>query len=244
MRTRSICRAALFLFACTSAALVAAPAFAADEPTQLDEDLDKYWGERREIRTIQKRLFLKDTRHEFTVYSGVIPNDDFKVYFPLGGRYDYYFSEDIALEIAGAYVFNTETKLRDFLVSEFEGGGGVDAQIFLTETLQWYAAADVKWSPFHGKIGLFTNKLFHFDFNIAAGVGVVGTEVDPPGANDPNTTEYKIAGNVGAGAAAYILDWMAIRLDYRHFFYEFHGGGLSYPAEITLGVAFFTAAPK
>lgn len=244
MRTQTICRAALFMLACLYGALAVTPAFADDDPTQLDNELDKYWGERREIRTIQKRLFLKDTRHEFTVFSGVIPNDDFKVYFPLGGRYDYYFSEDIAMELSGAYAFNTQTKLRDFLVSEFEQGGGVDAQIFLTETLLWYASLDGKWSPFHGKIGLFTTKLFHFDFNIAAGVGVVSTEFDAPGANTPPETMYKIAGNVGAGAAGYVNDWLGIRLDYRHFFYEFEGGGLSYPAEITLGVAFYTSAPK
>ncbi|GMV43485.1 MAG: hypothetical protein AMXMBFR64_52010 [Myxococcales bacterium] len=243
MRTRSICRAALFVFACLSGAVFASPALAEDK-TPLDDDLDKYWGERRDIRTIQKREFLKDTRHEFSIFTGVVPNDDFKVYIPIGGRYDYYFSEDIGLEISGAYLFAVETKLREFLTDQFESGGGVDAQIFLTETLKWYASADVKWSPFHGKVGLFTTKLFHFDFYIAAGVGVVGTEVDPPGQNAPNSDEYKIAGNVGAGAAGFVNDWLAIRIDYRHFFYEFQGGGLSYPAEITLGVSFFTAAPK
>jgi hypothetical protein len=35
-------------------------------------------------------------------------------------------------------------------------------------------------------------------------------------------------------------------MDYRQFFHEFQGGGggLSYPAEITLGLAFFTNAPE
>ena len=43
----------------------------------------------------------------------------------------------------------------------------------------------------------------------------------------------------------YILDFMALRMDYRHYFFEFaDGGGLSYPAELTFGVSFFTPEPK
>jgi outer membrane beta-barrel protein len=204
-----------------------------------------YWGSKRELRTIQKRQFMKDTRWAFSVFGGVIPNDDFQIYVPLGGRIAYYFSEDIGAEISGAYSLRTETELRSFLKDQIEGQGGTSAEIFLTQTLDWYTTANILWSPFHGKMGAFTTKLFHFDFYVTLGAGVVGLTVDPPGAAG-SSAEYKIAGNVGVGAMMYVLDFMAVRLDYRHFFHEFAGGGggLSYPAEITAGVAFFTPAPK
>jgi len=229
----------LVTFLCTGA-------LSAQESTLLDENLDKYWGETREIRTIQKRLFLKDTRWEFSLFSGVIPNDDFQIYLPMGARVTYYFTEDFAAEISGAYSLALQTKLKDFLTSEFESTGGTSAQIFLTQTIQWYAHADVLWSPFHGKLGLLTSKLFHFDFYVALGAGVMGLEVDPPGASLATETKITPAGNAGVGAMMYLMDFMAVRLDYRHYFHQFQGpgGGLSYPAELTLGVAFFTEAPN
>jgi len=214
------------------------------EPSMLDKKLDAYWGEKREIRTIQKRLFLKDTRWAFSAFGGVIPNDDFQIYIPMGGRIAYFLTEDIGIEASGAYALQSETDLRTFLTDELEGGGGASAQIFLTQFLDWYANVDFLWSPFHGKFGAFTSKLFHFDFYTAVGVGVNSLVIDYPGATPPST-EIAIAGNVGLGTMMYVLDWMAIRVDYRHFIHEFKAGdGLSYPAEISLGAAFFTPAPK
>ena len=234
----SICSCLLAIF-CTGT-------LSAQDTSRLDESLDKYWGEKREIRTIHKRIFLKDTRWEFSLFAGVIPNDDFQVYLPMGGRITYYFAEDFAAEISGAYSIAAETKLREFLSSEFESTGGTSANIFLEQSIQWYTHADFIWSPFHGKIGLFTSKLFHFDFFLAMGVGVMGLEIDPPNSFDPNRSEIAVAGNAGVGAMMYLLDYLALRLDYRHYFHQFQGksGGLSFPAEITLGVACFTAAPK
>jgi outer membrane beta-barrel protein len=248
MYTHSIL-ARLFFVLCTVAAFsMVAPTLASAqemEETQMDERLDQYWGEKRELRTIQKRMFLKDTRWAFSLYGGVVPNDDFQIFFPLGLRVDYYFSEDIGVELSGAYAFRTKTKLKKFLEDEFESDGGASAQVFLTQFIDWYASADILWSPFHGKMDIFTTKLFHFDFYVALGAGVMGLTVDPPGAAGEKS-EFKIAGNVGLGAMMYVLDFLAVRVDYRHFFFEFAGGGggLSYPAEITAGVTFFTPAPK
>ena len=104
-----------------------------EEGTMLDQKLDAYWGEKREIRTIQKRLFLKDTRWAFTAFGGVIPNDDFQIYVPMGVRAAYFVTEDIGIEASGAYALQSETDLREFLTSELEGGGGASAQIFLTQ---------------------------------------------------------------------------------------------------------------
>lgn len=237
--------AVLAAFVGMTAVTAPTTAFAEDDPTQLDRSLDEYWGSKRDVRTIQKRLFMKDTRWAFTVFGGVVPNDDFQIFFPVGGRVGYYFSEDIGAEISGAYAFRTETDLRSFLVDQIEGPGGTSAEIFLTQYMNWYTTANVLWSPFHGKLGAFSTKLFHFDFYLTLGAGVVGLTVDEPGAK-PETSEYRIAGNAGVGVMMYVLDFMAVRVDYRHFFFEFAGGGggLSYPAEISAGLTFFTPAPK
>ncbi len=213
--------------------------------TQLERSLDKYWGEKREIRTIEKRLFRKDTRLQASLYGGVIPNDDFQLFVPMGLRFAYYLSEDIAVELSGAYALGFQTRLKEFLTAEIEDKQ-VGAQVFLTQEYEWYGMVNMLWSPVHGKIGMFTSKLFHFDFYLAVGVGVMGVIADPPGQAAEPRSETPIAANIGFGTMMYLTDYMALQLDYRHFFHEFQGGGggLSYPAEISLGLAFFTNAPE
>jgi len=240
---------AKMLFVCVAMTALALPgmALAQEDPqaTQLDRNLDKYWGERREIRTIEKRLFRKDTRFQASLYGGVIPNDDFQLFVPMGLRLAYFLTEDIAIELSGAYALGFQTRLKDFLTEEIENKQ-VGAQVFLTQEYEWYGMANMLWSPVHGKIGMFTNKLFHFDFYLAVGVGVMGVIADPPGIQAEAESQTPIAANIGFGAMMYLTDFLALQMDYRQFFHEFQGGGggLSYPAEITLGLAFFTNAPE
>ena len=53
---------------------------------------DLYWADKRKIDAIQKRNFLKESRHEFTLHTGIVPNDEFYTYIAMGGRYTYFFA--------------------------------------------------------------------------------------------------------------------------------------------------------
>lgn len=223
--------------------LFASSAFA-QEAGVLDKYLDKYWGEKREVKVIQKRLFQKDGRHELGIYGGTIPNDEFMMYYPLGLRYDYYFSEDIGVELFGSYIIPVQSELSDFLADR-EKGFDVKIKTFLPQKLEWTAGLEGLWSPVHGKIGLFTSKLFHFDFHLAVGVGAMGTDVRTEDIGKLKEGEsarkhkVDVAANVGTGVRLYFLDWLAMRIEYRHYFFAAEQGGVSYPAELTLGAAFF-----
>lgn len=226
--------------ACALAPVITMPstALAADEDTDaLDKELDLYWAKKRDVRVIQKRLFLKESRHEFTVFGGLIPNDEFFTYVPVGGRYDFYFQEDFAIEVFGSYVFAIDTDLRDFLQAE--------DLLFIDspQTLQWLAGASVLWSPIHGKFGIFTTKLAHFDLYLAFGAGVIGTTVIDQ-TTRVEESKVDVSGNVGLGVRFFLNDFVALRFDYRNYFYPAETGGVAFPVELTLGVSFFTSAPK
>lgn len=237
----------LLLAMATAATVLAAPAAFAQsadpgaglEDTQaLDDRLKLYWGqEMREVEVIQPRLYRKDQRHEFTLFAGFIPNDPFNDYFPLGGRWDYFFAEDFGVEIAGAYLIGVSSELDTFLNDSFEGSVKVEVK----QTLQWHAGASLLWSPIHGKLGIFTEKLTHFDIFLAFGVGALGTDVQRL---EQEESKVDIAGHLGLGFRFFLSDSVALRADYRQFFYAADGGGLSHPSEITIGVSLFTAAPE
>ena len=215
--------------------LVSSAAFAEDP---IDKDLDYFWGKKRDVEVIQKRQFLREGRHEFTLMGGTIPNDDFFTYYPLGIRYNWFFLEDWSVEVNGAYLFRAGSDLESFL----ENTSVINVKVYLPERLWWYAAVDGQWTPFHGKFALLTSKLTHFDINISFGAGVMAVLNKESG---EEKKEYQPMGNLGAGMQFYLLDWLALRLDYRHYFYKSNAyNGLSWPAEVTLGVAFFTKAPR
>ena len=202
----------------------------------VEGDLDMYWGKKREVRVIQKRLFRKDSRWEFTIVGGVIPNDEFYMYGPVGMRIGYFVLEDLSVELNGAYIIGAKSELESFL--EDENLLFVD----LPEQLEWYAGVNALWSPIHGKFGIFSTKLTHFDVFLSAGAGVIGTRLF---VNDRfRERDYNVQGNIGLGFRLFLLDWLALRVEYRHYVYWAHTGGVSFPAELTLGVSFFTSAPQ
>ena len=205
----------------------------AQEKTGLDQYVDKYWAEKRDVKVIQKRLFQKDGRFEIDLFSGMIPNDEFYLYFPVGGRVAYYISEDIGLELFGSYMFDTRSDLGEFLYTE------MNLRTHLPQSLQWTAGLEGLWSPLHGKLGFFTSKLAHFDWHLAIGVGALGTTVRTREQGGAEKSKIDVAGNVGSGFHIYFDNNWSARLEYRHFFYAAEGGGVSYPAELTLGVSYF-----
>lgn len=233
----SVLAAALFSVVATGPVFAETP-----DPTQdtrmLDDRLRQYWGtEMREVQVLQKRKYRKEDRYEFELFSGVIPNDEFTTYVPLGGRADYFFAEDFGVELWGSYLIRISSDLEDFLESNFNQSLLVE----LPQKLSWLAGANFLWSPIHGKVGFFTDKLAHFDMHLAFGVGVVGTDVTKLAQTE---SKIDVAGNVGLGLRFFLSESVALRFDYRQYFYAADGGGLSHPAELTLGVSFFTSAPE
>lgn len=205
-----------------------------DGEQSLEEDLNETWGERRDIRVIQRRLFEKAGRHEFTLFGGVIPNDPFVNYYPVGLRYDYYLLESLGLEVDFSYIgeaFRSEGDLDLFLT-----GNGVNVD--LLDLQQWRTHVGVNWTPFYGKLAFLGAKLLHFDMGLYGGFGVVSVEQITE--NRLNTeTELKPEGTLGAGFNFFITNTFSIRLDFRQYLFQQAGGGVSHPSEITLGLSVF-----
>ena len=84
----------------------------------LERDLAKFWGSKRKVKVVQRRLFAKDGRFEVAPFAGIIPNDDFIVYYPMGLRASYHFSEAFTVEASFAHAIEQETELRSFLEGE------------------------------------------------------------------------------------------------------------------------------
>src|SRR5262245_13640459 len=82
--------------------------------SQIEQDIEKFWDKRRKVAVIQKRLFDEKTgRWEISAHFGVIPNDPFVNYLPVGLRFTYHFREWIGLEFGGLYMPSFTSSLAD-----------------------------------------------------------------------------------------------------------------------------------
>jgi outer membrane beta-barrel protein len=227
---------------------------AQEERTALDQNLDKVWGKERDVKVIQKRVFEKDQRHEIGILVGIIPNDSFFNYFPVGLRYDYFLNESVAIELSGAYVPSVDTNLRKDLL-KFSGNAISSVQI--PEKVTWYAGINAYWAPIHGKLSIFNAKLTSFDIGLLVGLGVIGSETYNnlhkkwEARKSYGSVPFNFQANLGLGMHLFLTDYLALRLDYRHYIFPAYpdGGsewsnGVRSLAEVTLGLGYFTPAPK
>ncbi len=196
------------------------------------------WAANREVRVIQKREVLKEGRHQFSLIGGVVPNDDFFAYVDAGAAYDYYFSEDIAIEVRGAYTFPQQTSLEATLEKQREQGGP-GLEVRLPETLRAHASLSAVWNLLHGKIGFFNTRLTEFDLGLNFGVGSVMTNLTAKGG--AQAPRFAPQGNIGAVLQFYLGSRFVLRVDYRQFFYQANGGGVSFPISTTVGLSYLTA---
>lgn len=206
-----------------------------EEAQRPDPSDPLYWAEMRDVFTVQKRPFIKEGKFSATVYAGIIPNNIFEQYFPLGMRFNYFILENIGLELSGSYSLKSESGLGDTVTDP----QGIGAQDFLIgDTQRIHSSLSVLWSPFYGKTSFYNSALNYFDIYVAAGAGVVVTETQPD-FNTPTTSDTNVKGVLGAGLAYYFGQHVALRLDYRQFLYNTQTGGLTKASEVSLGGSLF-----
>ena len=206
----------------------------------MDKKVEEIWGKKRGIKVVQHRVFEKTKRWEFGLFVGSIPNDEIWNYWPVGARINYFVFESLGIELVGAYIPSSKTKLFAFLDDTYS-----NFQMKKLERLVYYAGFNGFWAPIHGKINIFNKELSHFDVGLNFGAGVLGTKTKENVTSDWLFQKVpSIYGEIGLGVQIYLTKSWALRFDYRHYFYRAAGGGVSMPAEFTLGFGWFTAAPE
>ena len=228
MCTHSLSAALALLLTCLA---VVAPARAEEGSSDgltpqeaLEEDLALVWGINREEK--QRREFVKDGRVEAAVFGGMIPNDDFLIYYTIGARVGYHFTESLMVEASFAKSFDQH----DIEIKSAES----------RELVKMFYNLNVLWSPIYEKLSSLGSKLSHFDAFIGLGVGVFHNKERNSDSNSMPTDVIKPAANTVLGFRWHITDMINIRTEYRHYFFQKVAriGGVSKPVELSLGVGF------
>ncbi|MDX9721543.1 MAG: outer membrane beta-barrel domain-containing protein [Myxococcota bacterium] len=224
-----------------------------------EAEIQETWGEKRVIRTLQKRLFAKFARLEFTGFLGIVPNDPFVFYMPIGLRVDYHFNEAFALEFASSFLgcftgdvsgdqergieqgcLRIASDLKNELISEKGERTRINTITLLDQQVARFGLAAM-WSPFFGKVAVMNDSLVHFDVNLVGGAGLVVLESINPDTLRDVAFDFSFEGVLGAGFKFYFGERYGIRADFRQYIYQKQrGSGTASPSEISLGFSVFT----
>lgn len=165
------------------------------------------------------------------------------------GAYQYNFTDLLGLEFTGGYFFGSETSIMDEIRRNF----GTEPELSDQYQLQWIANVDVMFVPVYGKISFASELDPSFDLFFVAGGGVAGTRRKSGGfSGDTNAgvafeSSVGPAFNFGLGLRFYFNRLVALRLEFRDYFYpepasytapENDVGGFTFNLHFQAGVQF------
>jgi len=203
--------------------------------SSLDSEVDKYWGERRKIKVIQKKEFTKKSKIEATIYGGIVPNDAFYNSVPMGIKVDYFLSEFLSANLAASYnlIFDSST------VSTLTKLG---VNVDFIERANWQVLLGMDYSFLYGKAAFGTTTLSYFDMYTSFMLGVFGTSYYDKANPTEEQTGIDFGAGVGLGIRFYLTKSISFRLEGRQEFFlrtsTSNGGqgGVQKPLELVVGI--------
>ena len=184
---------------------------------------EQYQAQRRIIKTIQRKNFLKLGRFEGMPMVAFVTNDPFLNRYIAGGRLGYHVTEVFAVEAEVAYSPDLGEADWKGLTKQLVDENHVSPDI---SKLMLIANGTFQFSPIYGKVALRGNNIINFDVYGAFGMGITRTrddlnalqaEDDPIALN----TEVQIhpTTNFGGGARVVFNEFVAVRVDGRSLVY-------------------------
>jgi outer membrane beta-barrel protein len=214
------------LFAMLAAASVAtvAPAHAlqgGEDPDTLPVLIDKRFGMR--------------SRHQFSVNFATALATKYVEASGVLVTYDYNFRDWIGLEIGGGYLFGSEASIMDEVRLQT---GSMEPDLNDLYQLQWMANANLMFVPVYGKISFASEFDPSYDIFLTAGGGVGGIRKQF-GFENP-TFESKVTPmfNFGGGLRFYVIKELALRAEFRNYFFPDPKEGMTFNLMFQGGLQF------
>jgi len=180
-------------------------------------------AQKRVIKTIQKKDFLKLGRFEAMPAVGFVTNDPFLNRYIGGVRLGYHLTEIFAFEAEIAYAPDLDDADWKGLTHQLVEKNHVSPDI---SKLTFISSGVFQFSPIYGKVALSGNNIIHFDIYGAFGMGVTQTRDDlealqAEGDPEAMATEVQMhpTTNFGGGARIVFNQTVAIRVDGRSLVY-------------------------
>ncbi len=149
------------------------------------------------VKSVQRKVYLKKGRFEFTPQVSVSVNDPYYSKIGVSGKVAYFFADTLSVAVRGSKIQLVPSDDVRTAKRVFHG------RIFYSVP-QYSVMADAEWSPLYGKVA-FLNSILHFDGYLLGGLGVVRTETSALPGRGPNG-----AADLGVGLRFVAKDFLAV----------------------------------
>ena len=184
---------------------------------------ERYRQQRRVIKTLQRKNFLKLGRFEGMPMVAFVTNDPFLNRYIAGGRLGYHVTEIFAIEAEIAYSPDLGEADWKPLTQQLVDENHVSPDI---SKLMLISNMTFQFSPIYGKVALRGNNIINFDVYGAFGMGITRTNDDLnalQAEDDPIALETEVqihpTTNFGGGARVVFNEFVAVRVDGRSLVY-------------------------
>lgn len=155
------------------------------------------------IKAVQRKVFMKDLRHELFPSFAMSLNDPFHQHLMVGGAYAFHIADAFAVEASFNYVLASPKT--DIIRVVRETATAVPEIV----KPQYFINLNGHWAPIYGKFSLMSEKIFHYDLYLVGGFAAVKSE-----------TGHHIGGTVGIGSRVFVNDWLTVRIELRDTIYN------------------------
>ena len=169
-----------------------------------------------EMYAVQQIWALRANRVETNLYYGLTLNDQFVAHNGPGLSVNYYILHELAVGVNG----NLYSGLNSVSSFNFETSRAARIGQPITE-YQFNANLNVTYVPAYGKFAAFQDFIFHYDFYVLLGGGVISTRpiavVDP----DNRTFDFQIrpTWGFGGGIRIFFTRYLAAMLEVRDYMF-------------------------
>jgi outer membrane beta-barrel protein len=187
-----------------------------DSCPQIDWDDYAAREVRAEMYAVQQIWALRANRAEINIYGAFTMNDQFVAHPGIGLGINYYIINPLAIGVNGNFYHGLNSQ-SDF---NFETSRAARIGQPITE-YSWNANVNLTYVPAYGKFAAFQDFIFHYDFYLLVGGGVISTRpiavVDP----DNRTFDYTIrpTWGFGGGIRIFFTRWLSAMLEVRDYMF-------------------------
>ena len=192
-------------------------------------DPDSAWAESDAIVVIQRQAYERGGRWNLSVFGGLVPNDPFEVYLPVGLRLGLFLNESFEVQLSGSYLdaLSVDRDVRDRVASSVQLSDHQVARV------QWSAG----WTLLSAKGRWMGAEMRYLRAHLLGGFGVVFAR----GRSD--AVDPRPEGLFGLGVETHLSDTTSLRVEARQGVFQRADGGALLPMEISVGWVTYLGGP-
>jgi outer membrane beta-barrel protein len=157
-----------------------------------------------EMNVIQNRQFSKANRFEFNVMGLSVNSDLFLTTYSVGASLGYHFSEYWGVRAVYWKDFSSTNNAYKTFVEKIGGGSSPNPV-----EPNSYMGAELKFSPFYGKLSFLKKSIVYYDFYALAGLGLRKMEYN-----------NALAPTFGLGQQFFISKFFSLFMEYRMMYFK------------------------